>query len=48
MIINIDGYTHYVLCFHDSIFECKCKGTSHEVFTGTLMSNIDRMKEKLK
>lgn len=45
---HFDGYTHYVLCFHDSIFECICKGTSHEVSTGTLMSNIDRMKEKLK
>jgi hypothetical protein len=42
-----DDYVHYILCFHDSIFECISKDVTYEISTGTLFENVDLMKTKL-
>lgn len=43
-----DDYVHYIFCFHDLVFDCICKKVEFEITTGSLLSNIDKMKEKLK
>lgn len=42
-----DGYKHYILSFHDSVFECICTEFELIVSKGTLMDNFNIMKEKI-
>lgn len=42
-----DDYIHYMLCFHDSIFECVAEKINSEIVIGNLFDCFDMMRMKL-